>query len=80
MLSSNFFLGQRGATFLSDSGAGQPLGWCGTSAGRGQESARHGPMRCCGKGHLLGLLGLARAKGSLSGWGRELRRWGAVLG
>ena len=30
------------------------------------------------QGPLLGLLGLARAKGSLSGWGRELRRWGAV--
>ena len=29
---------------------------------------------------LLGLLGLARANGNLSGWGHRLRRWRAVLG
>ena len=42
--------------FLDSAVAGQPSGWCDTSAGRGQESARHGPRRCCGKGHCLGCL------------------------
>ncbi|KAM1897754.1 hypothetical protein ACFX14_032192 [Malus domestica] len=31
------------------------------------------------EGPLLGLPGLARAKGTLRGWGRGLRRWGAML-
>ncbi|KAM2099719.1 hypothetical protein ACFX1T_026960 [Malus domestica] len=46
----------------------------------GQESARHGPMRYCGRDHCFKLLDLARTKGSLCGWGRGLWRWGAVLG
>ena len=29
--------------FLDSAIAGQPSGWCGTSAGMGQESALHGP-------------------------------------
>ena len=52
--------------------------WCNTSAGRGQELAWADEVLC--QRPLLRLLGLVRVKGSLSGWGRELRRWGAVLG
>ncbi|KAM0962525.1 hypothetical protein ACFX13_022061 [Malus domestica] len=46
----------------------------------GQESARHGPRRYCGRDHCFKLLDLARTKGNLCGWGRGLWRWGAMLG
>ncbi|KAM1134529.1 hypothetical protein EV2_044824 [Malus domestica] len=46
----------------------------------GQESARHRPMRYCGRDHCFKLLDLDRTKGSLCGWGRGLWCWGAILG
>ncbi|KAM1028122.1 hypothetical protein ACFX2A_041803 [Malus domestica] len=45
----------------------------------GQESARHGPMRYCGRDHCFKLLNLARTKGNLYGWGHGLWRCGAGL-
>ncbi|KAM2695474.1 hypothetical protein EV1_039964 [Malus domestica] len=44
------------AFFLDGAIVGQPSGWCGTSAGRGQELAWHGPRRCRGRDHCLGSL------------------------
>ncbi|KAM1753546.1 hypothetical protein ACFX12_006118 [Malus domestica] len=44
----------------------------------GQEFARHGLMRYCGRDHCFKLLDLARTKGSLYGWGHG--HCGAVLG
>ncbi|KAM2182475.1 hypothetical protein ACFX1Q_032957 [Malus domestica] len=58
----------------------QPSGWCSMSAGRSLESARHGPMRCYGRDYGFRLIDLARAKGSLCGWGCRLWRWGTMLG
>ncbi|KAM1945341.1 hypothetical protein ACFX13_000336 [Malus domestica] len=56
----------------------EPSGWCSTSAGMGQELARHGPRRYCRRDNHFKLLDLARTNGSLYGWGHGLWRCGSA--